>query len=180
MLTGPRVALRSPRQEDAEIFITEIYDDVDTWSRLDDAGWRPMHVGAQLPWVPHEANPALAAFTVVERDAGEVLGAASLWGIDLHNRRAHLGVSLRPSARARGLGTEVVGVLCDYGFRVLGLHRLSIETLADNAAMRGVADAAGFRLEGTSRSSSWVGGAFLDDVQYGLLAEEWDAKRGAR
>ncbi|MGZ4537530.1 MAG: GNAT family N-acetyltransferase [Blastococcus sp.] len=98
-------------------------------------------------------------------------------GIDLHNRTAHLGVSLLPAFRGRAFGTDVVGVLCSYGFSLRGLHRLQVETLVDNEAMVRAATRAGFTREGVLRGSAWVDGAFVDTVVLGLLAEEW--KRGA-
>jgi hypothetical protein len=48
-----------------------------------------------------------------------------LWAIDLHNRMAHLGLSLRPEFRGRRLGTDVVLALCVYGFTVLNSGHLS-------------------------------------------------------
>jgi RimJ/RimL family protein N-acetyltransferase len=97
-------------------------------------------------------------------------GEALLWGIDAHNRTAHIGISLRPTFRGRGLATEVVRVLCDYGFVVRGLHRLEVETLADNTPMLQAAIRVGFVREGTRRESAWVNGEFLDEVILGLLA----------
>ena len=76
-----------------------------------------------------------------------------LWGIDLHNRSAHVGISLRPAFRGRGLGGDVVRVLCRYGFAIRGLHRMQLETLADNAAMIAVAERLGFTREGTMRGA---------------------------
>jgi RimJ/RimL family protein N-acetyltransferase len=64
----------------------------------------------------------------------------------------------------------VLHVLCRYGFGIRGLHRLQLETLADNTAMIAAARRAGFELEGTLRRSAWVDGEFADDVILGLLA----------
>src|SRR6266513_2327502 len=75
----------------------------------------------------------VAISSVVELAGNELAGDALLWGIDLHNRMAHIGLGLRPAFRGRGLGTDVVRALCEYGFSVRGLHRLQIETLATNA-----------------------------------------------
>jgi RimJ/RimL family protein N-acetyltransferase len=94
-------------------------------------------------------------------------------GMDLHNRVAHVGISLRPAFRGHGLGADVVRVLCYYGFAVRGMHRLQIETLADNAAMIAAATRAGFTREGTLRGASWVDGAFADEAIFGLLAADW-------
>jgi RimJ/RimL family protein N-acetyltransferase len=62
--------------------------------------------------------------------------------------------------------------LCEYGFKIRGLHRIQIETLADNAAMRATAARAGFTEEGVRRKAAWVNGAFLDGVVLGRLADE--------
>jgi RimJ/RimL family protein N-acetyltransferase len=112
---------------------------------------------------------------VVELGSGELAGGALLWGIDTHNRLAHLGISLRPAFRGRGLAVDVVRVLCAYGFAVRGMRRLQVETLADNAPMIAAARRAGFVVEGTLRRSAWVYGGFADEVVLGLLAEEWTA-----
>jgi len=109
---------------------------------------------------------------------GELAGEALLWSIDTHNRSAHIGVSLRPAYRGRGLGTDVVRALCGYGFRVRGLHRLQIETLTDNVAMVRAAIRAGFTREGTLRRSAWFDGGFLDEAVLGLLVSEWDMAVG--
>jgi RimJ/RimL family protein N-acetyltransferase len=66
-----------------------------------------------------------------------------------------------------------VRVLCRYGFAIRGLHRLQVETLADNAAMIGATRRTGFVLEGTLRRAAWVNGRFVDEVVLGLLAEDW-------
>jgi RimJ/RimL family protein N-acetyltransferase len=116
-----------------------------------------------------------ACFSVVELATGELAGEALLWNIDLHNRAAHIGISLLPAFRGRGLGADVVRVLCRYGFAIRGLHRLQAETLADNDAMIHAAGRAGFRREGTLRRSAWVSGDFADEVMLGLLATEWKA-----
>ena len=109
----------------------------------------------------------------MELATGHLAGEALLWNIDPHNRTAHIGISLLPAFRGRRLGTDIVRVLCRYGFAIRGLHRLQVETLADNAAMIQAAGRAGFTREGTLRRSAWVNGEFLDEVILGLLAPEW-------
>jgi RimJ/RimL family protein N-acetyltransferase len=122
---------------------------------------------------PADADADAAIFSIVELATGELAGEALLWEIDLHNRSAHVGISLRPSSRGRGLGVDAVRVLCRYGFDIRGLHRLQLETLADNHAMIAAAGKLGFTREGATRGSSWVNGGFADDVIFGLLAEEF-------
>jgi hypothetical protein len=112
-------------------------------------------------------------FSAVELDGGMLVGTATLWDIDHHNRPAHVGLGLLPSARCKGYGTDVVALLCHYGFVVRGLQRLQIETLSDNAAMLRSAERNVFVREGVLRSSAWVMGEFLDEVLLGLLVQDW-------
>jgi RimJ/RimL family protein N-acetyltransferase len=44
--------------------------------------------------------------------------------------------------------------LCHYGFRFRNLHRIELETLATNAAMRKLAESCGFVLEGIQREQA--------------------------
>jgi RimJ/RimL family protein N-acetyltransferase len=120
-----------------------------------------------------EPRDDVAVFSVVELASGELAGEALLPAIDLHNRTAHLGVSLRPAFRGRRLGADVVVALCEYGFAVRGLHRLRVDTLASNTAMIRAAERAGFVPEGRLRQAAWVNGEFADEVILGMLAANW-------
>jgi RimJ/RimL family protein N-acetyltransferase len=172
MLRGTKVALRARQAADVAVLHAELYEDVATRSRADCRPWRPVAEGSS-PYVVGEPRDDVSFFSVVELASGELAGEALLWSIDRHNRAAHLGISLRPSFRGRGLGVDVVRTLCTYGFSVLGLHRLQVETLADNAAMIRAAAQVGFVREGVLRRAAWVAGDFVDEVILGLLATDW-------
>ena len=176
MLRGELVMLRARREEDAPVLHAELYEDTGTWVRSDTRPWVPVPFGPGSPHWPGEEAPSAsdaAVFAVAELATGELAGEALLWGIDLHNRSAHLGLSLRPACRGRGLGEDTVRVLCRYGFALRGLHRLQLETLADNHAMIAAAEHVGFTREGAARGCSWVNGQWADDVIFGLLDTEF-------
>ncbi len=174
MLRGEKVGLRARHDEDIPILRSELYGDVVNSSRSDGGPWRPVTPGSKdAPFVVDDKEQQTASFSVVELEGGSLIGSANLWGIDTHNRFAHIGVGLLPSSRGKGYGTDVVGVLCHYGFVVRGLQRLQIETLPDNAGMLRAAERNGFVREGVMRSAAWVLGEFMDEVLLGLLAHEW-------
>ncbi|KQX57840.1 MULTISPECIES: GNAT family protein [unclassified Streptomyces] len=174
MLRGERVGLRARHDDDIPVLRTELYDDVVNSARAEGGPWRPITPGSQdRRLVVDETNQSTVSFSVVDLESGELVGSANLWGIDTHNRCGHIGLGLLPAARGKGYGTDVVATLCHYGFVVRGLHRLQIETLADNTAMLRSAESNGFVREGVLRSSAWVLGEFLDEVLLGLLAEDW-------
>lgn len=175
MLWGEKIGLRARHDSDIPVLHAELYDDIATRSVADSRPWQPIPAGPGSPYVVTSPDGRAAFFSVVDRPTGELAGEALLWGIDLHNRAAHVGIALRPAFRGRGLGTDVVRVLCHYGFAVRGLHRLQVETVAANSAMIQAASRAGFTREGTLRRSAWVNRDFMDEVILGLLAAEWKA-----
>ena len=191
MLRAGKVGLRARDEADIAVLHAELYEDIATYTIADSRPWRPIPADSSAsPYAIGEPRDDPARFSVVElaggeraggdRAGGELAGAALLWAIDSHNRSAHLGLSLRPSFRGRGLGTDVVLALCEYGFAVRGLHRLQVDTLASNAAMISAAVRAGFTQEGTLRGADWVNGEFVDEVILGLLASDWARLRGAQ
>ncbi|WP_159771056.1 GNAT family N-acetyltransferase [Streptomyces sp. HM190] len=180
MLKGTKVGLRARYEDDIPVLRSELYDDVANAARAEAGPWRPITPGSKdRRLVGDDENDAVVKFSVVELEGDSLVGTATLWGIDNHNRCAHIGLGLLPSCRGKGYGTDVVAVLCHYGFVVRGLHRLQIETLSDNTAMLRAAERNGFVREGVLRSSAWVMGEFLDEVLLGLLVQDWrpDARR---
>jgi RimJ/RimL family protein N-acetyltransferase len=179
MLHGRSVTLREIRRSDLAVMHRELESDVVTASLAHVAPWRPVSLArleAEFDRALTEPeSPENVRFAVQRRgdETGELLGACGLWHVDLHNGTAHIGVQLVPSVRGQGLGTDVVRVLCHYAFVVRGLHRVGLETLASNRAMRGAASRAGFAEEGRVREAAFLLGERVDEITYGLLRSEW-------
>lgn len=174
MLKGNKVGLRARHEDDIPILQSELHDDVANAARAQGRPWRPLTPGSKhSQFVVDDMEQGHVPFSVVELAGGTLVGTATLWGIDDHHRSAHIGLGLLPASRGKGYGTDVVAVLCHYGFIVRGLQRLQIETLSDNEAMLRSAERNGFVREGLMRSSAWVMGEFLDEVLLGLLVQDW-------
>jgi RimJ/RimL family protein N-acetyltransferase len=174
MLRGEKVGLRARHESDVQILDDELQSDVMESLRSQDAPWVPISPGSSSsPFGIKDPVDRVASFSVVELASDTLAGVCNLWNIDLHNRRAHIGVGLRPAFRGRGLGTDIVAVLCYYGFVIRGLNRIQLETLDDNHAMIRVAQRAGFTQEAVLRSALYIAGQFRDEITFGLLASEW-------
>jgi RimJ/RimL family protein N-acetyltransferase len=177
-LRGELVGLRARHEPDVAILEAELHDDVAGDARGSRRAWRPRPPTSKESFNRvTEPNEGSAPFSVVELATDTLAGEASLWNIDSHNRSAHIGVALRPAFRGKGFGTDIVRIVCYYGFTVLGLHRLQVDTLSDNHAMIKAAEQVGFIREGVIRGSAWVLGEFADDLILGLLADEWSGLR---
>lgn len=105
------------------------------------------------------------------------IGQASLT-LEGH-RAAQLGCVLARACWGRGYAGETVGLLCDFAFDTLGLHRLTARVAADNTASVKVLAGLGFRLEGRPRHDAVEDGARSGSFLYTLLADDWPGA-GAR
>ncbi|GAA3778920.1 GNAT family N-acetyltransferase [Micromonospora maritima] len=177
MFATDRVRLRPPTPDDApDLF--RLHSDPELHLITDGDPFVPHHVGQVRARLEKRASePAdedspvsLLVETVAD---GTFLGSSTLWGMNVFNRYAHLGITLLPEARGQGYGTDVIRLLCRYGFRNRNLRRLELETLASNTAMRRTAEKCGFVHEGTQREREYDGDGFADMVVYGLLRRDW-------
>jgi RimJ/RimL family protein N-acetyltransferase len=182
MLKGRLVGLREYRREDVTtLFPPEL--DPEYISLTEIQPYRPRPLAAHLAEYDrrmgeHDAKTVPFAVQRLDDESGTAIGRVGLWMIDLHQRTAHIGISLPPSAQGQGFGRDALEVICRYGFEIRGLERLSLETLSVNAAMQATALACGFVEEGRLRSAAWHLGDRVDEVVYGLLADEWRQRRG--
>jgi len=180
VLHGELVTLRELRRDDLPVLLGVVADP-DGYALVNTGPWVPVTLARRQAEFDRrqerDDDPDAVRFAIQRRDdpAGRCLGSALVWGIDVHNRTAHLGLSLTAQSRGKGLGRDTVRVLCRYAFEVRGLHRVSLETLGTNTAMRSAALACGFVEEGTLREAAWVMGRRVDEVVYGLLDAQWRA-----
>jgi len=84
-----------------------------------------------------------------------------------------IGYNIAPSERGRGYGTEAAQLMVDYLFLSRNIVRIQGATNVRNKASQRVLEKAGFRIEGTSRKSSFVRGVWTDSHLYSILREEW-------
>jgi RimJ/RimL family protein N-acetyltransferase len=113
----------------------------------------------------------IAPFAIVDaHDADHLLGSMSLTDLTWEERRGAVGYWLAREARGHGHATRALRLICDWGFRSLGLERIGLGAAAANTASQRVAQRAGFAREGVLRSYMRVKGRQLDIVAFGLLA----------
>ena len=157
-------------------FLQSLWEDVDTWLSAQSRPYVPESAANKRKRLlaTDDGGGGQAVWLLVEVD-NRLVGVAGLWDIDMHNRRAQVAVTLHPKERGAGYGRDALGVLCDYGFRLRGLHRLQAETLVTNIAMQRVVEGAGFRREGVLRCQEWQSAGWCDVVVYGLLDDEWSS-----
>ena len=117
-----------------------------------------------------------AGLAVVERATGELIGHVALFGATVKDRCATLGVMIGAPYQGRGLGTDAVRTLVEYGFTELGLHRVHLSVNSDNPAAIAAYRKAGFVEEGRLREAFFRGGRWHDDVKMGMLERDFQQR----
>lgn len=87
--------------------------------------------------------------------------------------RAEIWYKLFPRYWGKGLATEAVRALLQFGFGPLSLHRIEAGCAAENSASARVLQKAGFVQEGLSRKALPIRGEWKDGYNFGLLKEDW-------
>ncbi|MDD4124360.1 MAG: GNAT family protein [Eubacteriales bacterium] len=114
---------------------------------------------------------------------GTVIGDVALQDIDWQNRSCSLGMSIEKlEYRNRGYGRQALLLIIEYGFKNLGLERITASTLDLNISAQKSLEKSGFMLEGRERKAVYFGGGRHDRLNYAMLAVEYqklteDAKK---
>jgi RimJ/RimL family protein N-acetyltransferase len=82
-----------------------------------------------------------------------VLGRVAFRIIDLNEGTAEIAYWVTAAARGHGTAARAANALSQWALEDLGLHRLDLQHAIENTASCRVADKAGYRYEGTLRSS---------------------------
>lgn len=111
------------------------------------------------------------ALAVVRRTDGDLIGMARL--ATEPQQAATIGFALHRDTWGKGLGTELVHVLCALGFTHLGLHRIWAARAPLNTASDRTLRKAGMTEDGRIRDHVYVRGAWRDSIVYSILEHEW-------
>ena len=110
---------------------------------------------------------------IVWQPTGDLVGTARLGISAPSHRGGDIGYGVRRDLWGRGIATEAATLLVDFGFRTLGLHRISAVHHPDNVASGRVLQKIGMRFEGRHRDHMYARGTWRDSMAYAILEDEW-------
>ena len=68
-------------------------------------------------------------FSIIDKANDSLIGNCSLFDINHRSRKAELGIFIGDKEYwGKGFGTEAVKLILDYGFNILNLHNIILET----------------------------------------------------
>lgn len=140
----------------------------------------PYPHGGAAAWInahePAWKDGSSATFAIIAKDGGGLAGAISLM-IKPEHRRAELGYWISRDYWNRGLATEASQRVIDFGFEVLGLHRIEARHFIRNPASGRVMLKLGMQPEGVERDWAIKWDRFESLAVYSILEPEWRAAR---
>ncbi|GHD91559.1 GNAT family N-acetyltransferase [Streptomyces naganishii] len=99
-----------------------------------------------------------ASFVIEDAGSGTPLGHIGINDIRPFMATARVGYWVLPEARGHGVATRALGLVADWGFGELGLHRMELDHAVGHEVSCRVAERCGFRYEGTMRGAVFQAG----------------------
>lgn len=113
-----------------------------------------------------------SSWGIVWKDENRVIGTIGFMWIHEENASAEVGYSLSRAYWNRGIMTEALGMVLDFGFHTLQLNRIEAQHEVDNPASGAVMRKVGMRHEGTLRSRLYNKGRYVDVELYAILRKD--------
>jgi len=121
---------------------------------------------------------SLFYFLVVEKENNTIIGDCGFHTWNKSHRRAELFYNLRyDTDKRKGIMSEAVAKVLDFGFTTLELHRVEALTATWNIASIRLLERFKFTREGTMREDYAVEGKNEDSECFSLLEWEWEQNK---
>ena len=173
-LTDGVVALRPLEERDAVPFAQAFRDDPHLAAAIG-VEEEPGEEQLRERFVADALRPPGGAIQLAVADAAidAFLGTIIPHSYNERHGRIEVGFWLVRDARGRGVGSRAVTLAVSWAFQALGVARVEMTTLPDNAGALALAAALGFTREGVMRSRNFERGRRVDVVMLGVLRDEW-------
>ena len=127
---------------------------------------RPEATKEQMRWF---ANPQQHWWAICSPDNTVFYGAGGLNNLAPEHKKAEIGLWLLPEFWGRGIMTQAMELICDYGFNTLQLHRIEGFVETNNQKCKKAMARSGFQHEGTMVDCEMKNGKFISVDIYALL-----------
>jgi RimJ/RimL family protein N-acetyltransferase len=176
-IVGRLVALRRPQPSDLTSVVSWYRDrEIAKLTRYQS---RPMNEAeVERFFQLRMLAPDALAYCIVELPDWRLVGFTTFSSLDGDNGSVlfHITIGER-DAWGRGLGTEATELMLEHAFERLGLHRVGLSVFSYNLRAIRAYEKAGFRIEGRHREAILRDGRYWDEIQMGVLVDEWVERR---
>lgn len=112
-------------------------------------------------------------YIIIEKKSGKPVGSVYYRDINNNNRSAEYGIFIGDDNMiGKGYGTETAKLFIDFGFKKLGLHRISLRVLDNNKPAYKSYVSAGFKIEGVFRDMEFINGKYVNIIFMSILESD--------
>lgn len=171
--------LRKPISEDAEGFI-EITKDKEAMKYYGEVGAFFENISdaqKQVDWCNNQFDANAGRWIIYEKGRDEYIGDIGFNDFVEKHKRVELGYRLLREYWGKGIITNFIHLLLDWGFTELGYNR--VEALVDkrNEGSKVVLLRNNFQFEGVLREYEFEHGKYIDLEMYSILGKDFINKR---
>ncbi|MQA91763.1 MAG: GNAT family N-acetyltransferase [Gemmatimonas sp.] len=144
------------------------------WINLRDRFPHPYTLKDANDWVLHASGQTPLTNLAIEVDGQAVGGIGLVLNNDVERVSAEIGYWLGEPYWGRGVTTNAVRAVTEYGFATFELTRIFALPFGHNSASLRVLEKAGYGREGVLRRSAIKEGQVLDQIVYAVTDLEYD------
>ena len=114
-------------------------------------------------------------FAIVNLENDELIGNCGFVNISYLDKTGTVGLFIGDETnRSKGIGTEVLRLLLDYGFNYLNLNNIMLNVKSFNERAINCYKKVGFKEIGRRRECYFLNGKYYDEVSMDILAREFE------
>lgn len=171
LLTTDRLILRSITPEDASV-IFKLRSNPDVMQYVN----RPLVQSMEeaVAWVELvmnnvKNNIGITWCICLKNNPSENIGNIGLWRIECENYRAEIGYMLEPTFHKKGIMSEALNRIIDFGFSQMNLHSIEAQIDPENKASAKLLEKSGFKKEAHLKENIFWKGRFEDTAIYSVI-----------
>jgi RimJ/RimL family protein N-acetyltransferase len=171
---GEKVRLRAVKADDWELFYE---NDQDTEAARH--SWRiPLPRSPEAAWqwadrLAHSDTDDDNAFRAIESLKGELVGAINTHSCNLRNGTFSYGIGIFRSHWQHGYARDTIRILLRYFFLERRYQKVNVVVYDFNEPSIRLHERLGFSQEGRRRRTIFTGGAYHDEILFGMTREEF-------
>ncbi|MFW5500400.1 MULTISPECIES: GNAT family N-acetyltransferase [unclassified Maridesulfovibrio] len=119
-------------------------------------------------------SPENILFAICEKDSGRHVGNIKMGPLNSIHSYAEIGLLIgEKQCWGKGYGSEAIGLVLEYAFKNLNIHRLTAGAYANNLGSIKAFEKNGFIIEGTYRNHVLHNGVFVDCIRMGIINPDY-------
>ena len=169
-IKGNGIFLREPRHSDLDSNWYKWLNDQEV-TKFQNKGIFPNTYDKQLEYLKSiQSSNNDVLFSIVEDTSSEHIGCVGLHKIDWISRSAELGIIIgEKKFWGKKFGKESWGLITEYGFKKLNLHRIYAIVIEDNISSKKCAINSGFIQEGIMKDYLFKNGNYLNALLFSKI-----------